>query len=177
MIGFFYPTTMTLTSGALSSSYPDLLDATLTLEAYTGDLGLNEGVPTSAYELDTASLTQVAGRKSTTKTLTLSIGETAELPDGLGSVELTSVKRFVSLDVHHDPTSGWVLAFALLVLGGLLTGLFVPRRRVWIKAIDTDGGVRLEYAALARGEDPGLDAAITAIAQKHGAALGLKVEQ
>lgn len=177
MIGFFYPTTMTLTSGALSSSYPDLLDATLTLEAYTGDLGLNEGVPTSAYSLDTASLTQVAGRKSTTKTLTLSVGETAELPDGLGSVELTSVKRFVSLDVHHDPTSGWVLGFSILVLAGLLTGLFVPRRRVWIKAIDTGDGVRLEYAALARGEDPALDAAITAIAQKHGSALGLKVEQ
>ncbi|WXZ49510.1 cytochrome c biogenesis protein ResB [Clavibacter tessellarius] len=32
--------------------------------------------------------------------------------------------------MHHDPTQGWVLLFAILILGGLLTSLFVPRRRV-----------------------------------------------
>jgi len=171
MIGFFYPTTMRLQSGAFSSSHPDLRDATLTLEAYTGDLGLDKGIPRSAYSLDTDGMTQVAGRKSSTPTLALKIGDTVQLPDGLGSVELSEVRRFVSLDIHHDPTQLWVLAFALLVLAGLLTGLFIPRRRLWAKAVRGEDG----YAGLARGEDPTLQAAVTAFAQKHAALLGIKV--
>jgi cytochrome c biogenesis protein len=83
----------------------------------------------------------------------------------------------VSLDIHHDPTQIWVLVFAILVLGGLLTGLFVPRRRVWIKAVQTDGGTRFEYAGLARGEDPTLESAIADIATKHSTSLGLKLIQ
>jgi cytochrome c biogenesis protein len=99
------------------------------------------------------------------------------MPNGLGSVEFSEVKRFVSLDVHHDPTQIWVLIFAILVLGGLLTGLFVPRRRVWIKSVDTADGIRFEYAGLARGEDPTLEAAIAEIARKHSAQVGLKLTQ
>jgi cytochrome c biogenesis protein len=69
-----------------------------------------------------------------------------------------------------------VLFFAILVLLGLLTGLFVPRRRVWVKAIEAeDGSIRLEYAGLARGEDPGLDAAVADIAAKHSQQLGLRL--
>ena len=47
-----------------------------------------------------------------------------------------SVPRFASFDIHHDPTQGWVLVFAVLILGGLLVSLFVPRRRMWVKAAD-----------------------------------------
>jgi len=79
--------------------------------------------------------------------------------------------------VHRDPAQGWVLVFAILVLGGLLTGLFVPRRRVWVKVVETGGGdIRIEYAGLARGEDPTLDTAVADIAAKHSTALGLKVD-
>jgi cytochrome c biogenesis protein len=63
-----------------------------------------------------------------------------------------------------------VLAFALLVVAGLLTSLFIPRRRVWIKV----AGDRIEYAGLARGEDPTLEAAVEALAQSHADALRLK---
>ncbi len=176
MIGFFYPTTLPLASGAFSSSHPDLRDPTLTLEAYRGDLGLDGGIPRSAYSLDTDALTQVAGRTSETPTLALKIGDTVELPDGLGSVELSEVKRFVSLDIHHDPTQTWVFIFSVLVLAGLLTGLFIPRRRLWVKFVaGADGTSTLEYAGLARGDDPTLMAAVTAFAQKHAAGLGIKV--
>jgi cytochrome c biogenesis protein len=175
MIGFFYPTAAELDTGALASSFPDLNAPVLSLQVYTGDLGLDGGVPKSVYSLNVDDLTQVAGRSDA---LRLTPGETVELPNGLGTIELgATVKRFVSLDIHRDPTQVWVLLFAGLVLGGLLTGLFVPRRRVWVKVLDNGAdGIRIEYAGLARGEDPGLDAAIADIAAKHSAHVGLKVD-
>ncbi|WP_213815553.1 cytochrome c biogenesis protein ResB [Glaciihabitans sp. dw_435] len=177
--GFFYPTVCdtTVCTGALTSVHPDLLDPTLTLQVYTGNLGLDKGVPTSAFALNTDKLTEVAGTKAATPSLLLKVGDTVDLPNGLGSVTFDSVKRFISLDVHHDPTQLWVLGFAVLVLAGLLTGLFVPRRRVWVKAVETEDGVRFEYAGLARGEDPGLEAAIADIAKKHSQHLGLKLSR
>ena len=63
------------------------------------------------------------------------------------------------------------------VVLGLLTSLFIPRRRVWVKATEkSDGVVTLEYAGLARGEDPRLEAAVADIAAAHKKHLGLKVE-
>lgn len=86
-----------------------------------------------------------------------------------------SVARFASFDVQQDPAQGWVLVFSILTLIGLLTSLFIPRRRVWIKATDNaDGTLRIQYAGLARGEDPGLADAVAAIASRHGDALVLR---
>ncbi|MHB1235648.1 MAG: cytochrome c biogenesis protein ResB, partial [Microbacteriaceae bacterium] len=60
-------------------------------------------------------------------------------------------------------------------LAGLLTALFVPRRRVWVKAVEhKDGRVSLEYAGLARGEDPQLDRAVADLAERHRQQLGIK---
>ena len=75
----------------------------------------------------------------------------------------------MSVDIHHDPTPAFALLFALLILGGLLLSLFVPRRRVWIKAIPGRGtaATRIEYAGLARGEDPTLARAVADLAERH----------
>ena len=193
MIGFFYPTAAQLPTGAMTSSFPDLRDPLLTLNVYTGDLGLDDGVPRSVYSLDTEDMTQVAGGDSATEAVRLRPGETANLPDGLGTVTFEdarpanssaeagyadSVLRFATLDITYDPSRGWVLGFALLAVGGLLTSLFVPRRRVWVKAVDREGGgIRLEYAGLARGEDPSLDAAIGDLAKRHAQQLEMKESQ
>jgi cytochrome c biogenesis protein len=185
LVGFFYPTQDETTTGSYFSSFPDLEYPVLTLNVYSGDLGLNDGVPTSVYALDTDDMEPLATRTSDIKPLELKPGETQELPNGLGSVTFEnatpdaaagdtsgSVLRFASFDIHHDPTQGWVLLFASLVLGGLLTSLFVPRRRLWVKAVEQpDGSVRLEYAGLARGEDPGLESAVSALADRHTALL------
>ncbi|MCJ1709988.1 cytochrome c biogenesis protein ResB [Clavibacter michiganensis subsp. phaseoli] len=172
MLGFFYPT-QGAEKAPFFSSYPDLDNPLLTLNVYTGDLGIDGGVPTSVYTLDVNDLTQLTGGKTGVQSIELAPGQTADLPDGLGTVSLDSVPRFVSFDVHHDPTQRWVLLFAILVLGGLLTSLFVPRRRVWVKAVpQADGSTTLEYAGLARGEDPTLEAAVAALADKHVAGLG-----
>jgi len=185
LIGFFYPTQAVTESGAYFSSYPDLEYPLLTFNVFTGDLGLDAGVPASVYSLNTDKLTQLVGGKTGVKAIELRPGETQILPNGLGSVRFDdarpgekaddfsgSVLRFASFDINNDPTQGWVLFFAILALFGLLTSLFIARRRVWVKAVvETDGSVRLEYAGLARGDDPALEADIAALANRHGSVL------
>jgi cytochrome c biogenesis protein len=172
MLGFLYPTTGTLDSGALVSVYPDLISPTLTLEVYEGDLGLDNGRGTNAYALNTDSLEQIAGRTSETDTIRLTPGDRVELPNNLGSVELASIPRFASLDVHHDPSQLPVLLFSILVVAGLVTSLFVPRRRLWVSVqTDSSGTTTIEYAALARGDDPNLEVAVTEFAEKHSQQL------
>lgn len=183
LVGFFYPTTGVLESGAFFSAYGDLTNPTLTLDVYTGDLGINDGVPRSVYVLDTSGMTKLTGRTTDVASIELAPGQTAQLPNGLGSVTIEdespagatdaskSVKRFASLQIHRDESGVWVLGFALLALGGLMIALFVPRRRVWVKATAQDGAVALEYAALARGEDPTLAAAVDDLVAGHARLL------
>jgi len=191
MRAFFYPTAAESSNGVLGSVYPDLRNPVLSLVVFTGDLGINKGVPKSVYVLDTDKMTPLAGPGAAdgTSALRLKPGESAKIPGGIGSITFEnrapasdssnlsqSVQRFASFDVHRDPTQGWVLFFAICVLAGLLTSLFIPRRRLWIKVVELSGGrLRIEYAGLARGEDPTLDAAVSAIAQRHSQQLGLRL--
>lgn len=167
MVGFFYPTQGQLASGAHVSVYPDLTYPVLTLNVYAGDLGLNDGAPKSVYVLDTSTLTQLTGGDTGVDSIELKPGESQELPAGLGTIALENVPRFASFEVHSDPAQGWALVFSLTVLGGLLLSLFVPRRRLWVKATPLPSGVRLEYAGLGRGDDPRLDAAVAALEKAH----------
>ena len=185
LIGFFYPTAVQQTSGtnagAFTSNYPDVKNPMLSLQVYTGNLGLDDGVPQSVYQLSTKGLQQIAGRQSDTPSIAMKPGQTKQLPDGAGSITFDGVKRYVSLDVHHDPSQLWVAFFAILSVLGLLTSLFVPRRRVWVKAVRRtgadDGGFDVEYAGLARGEDPNLERAVADIAQKHMSDLGVRISK
>ncbi len=166
--GFFYPTKVDGgdEAGAFSS-YPDLTNPVMTLNVFVGDLGIDLGVPQSVYVLDTSNMEAVAGRALETKSLELRIGDTVDLPQGMGTITLESVPRYAAFEVMNNPTQAWVLVFALIAIAGLLTSLFVPRRRVWVKAIPDEGGVRLEYAALARGDDPTLEAAVAQLRELH----------
>jgi cytochrome c biogenesis protein len=192
MRAFFYPTAAQNADKTFASTHPDLRNPELALVMYKGDLGINKGEPKSVYVLDTDKMTEIAGPDvAGDSSVHLKPGETAKIPGGLGTVTFEnrapagdkkdvekSVPRFASLDVHRDPTQGWVLVFAILVVAGLLTSLFIPRRRMWVKAIELgDGRLRLEYAGLARGEDPGLEAAVTDLAQRHSQALGLRLTE
>jgi cytochrome c biogenesis protein len=172
LIGFFYPTQDKTASGMSISTYPDAQYPVLSLNVYQGDLGLDTGIPTSVYSLDVDKMTKLTGINTDLPSIELKPGETAQLPNGLGSVTFDNVKRFASFDVHHDPTAGWVLFFSIAVMGGLLTSLFIPRRRLWVKALEKDDGtIVLEYAGLARGDDPKLEDAVTDLATRHAAAI------
>jgi cytochrome c biogenesis protein len=186
MIGFLYPTQTTLDSGAYASTYPDLVYPVLTLNVYSGDLGIDNGTPTSVYTLDPSTMEQLTGGSTGVDSIELMPGETQDLPNGLGTVTFEdvtpdgqpdaadgdysqSVDRFASFDIHRDPSQGWVLLFAILIIAGLLVSLFIPRRRLWVKAATRpDGTIALEYAGLARGEDPGLADAVSSLADRHG---------
>lgn len=171
MVGIFAPDALDA-DGVLSSFSPEPSNPVVQLEIYGGDLGLDVGVPVNAYTLETEGLEPLTGRDADAPALQLALGETAELPDGLGTIEFTDLRRFVSLDIHHDPSQGLVLVFSLLVFGGLLVSLFTRRRRVWVKVRSSADGVVVDYAGLARGEDPGLDAAVADVAARHRRALG-----
>ncbi|MEJ1088166.1 cytochrome c biogenesis protein ResB [Microbacterium sp. Mu-80] len=180
MIGFLYPTVVELESGAYASAHGALNLPLLTLDVYQGDLGIDGGKPVSVFELDTDELEKLNGRGTDVESIELQPGETADLPNGLGTVTfedaspdgandtLQSVKRYASLQIHHDDSATWVLVFALLALGGLGLALFVPRRRMWVKATASDDDrIHLEYAGLARGEDPTLAAAVDDLVRGH----------
>jgi cytochrome c biogenesis protein len=183
LVGFFYPTQAPLQSGAFTSAYPALVNPVMTLDVYAGDLGIDDGTPRSVYTLDPTDMTQLTGRAVDVDSIELAPGETAELPDGLGTITFEndspagvegyeqSVKRFVSLSIHRDAAATWVLAFAVLAVLGLLAALFIPRRRLWVKATPENGALKIEYAGLARGEDPTIGAALDQFVRRHGETL------
>jgi cytochrome c biogenesis protein len=153
IVGFFYPSKIELASGAYTSIFPGVVDPLVSLNVYTGDLGLDSGIPLNVYALDTDRLTQVAGRGTDNPAVELALGETADLPNGLGTVSFDGIKRFASLDIAYNPGQIWVLLFSLLALAAVTVSLVTPRRRVWVKS--TTGG--FEVAALSRRDDPKLE--------------------
>ncbi|KAA9089825.1 cytochrome c biogenesis protein ResB [Microbacterium radiodurans] len=181
LVGFFYPTAATLANGAIGSAYGDLTNPLVTFWVYQGDLGIDDGTPRSVYTLDPTGMEQIAGNDSDVASLQLEPGQTVDLPNGLGTVTFQderatgaeeSVKRYVSLSIHRDVGAPFVLVFAILATLGLLAGLFVPRRRLWVKATPSAAAIHVEYAGLARGEDPAIRAAVADLSRTHLAGLG-----
>ncbi|PYI67937.1 cytochrome c biogenesis protein ResB [Arthrobacter livingstonensis] len=154
-VGFFLPTALMDTStGVAYGSDPDPFNPQLNLNAYTGDLGLDNGIPRNVYTLDTSKLKQINGRDMKSGGIVLAPGKSYTLPDGNGSISFDGIKRFAALDIRHDPGQVYVLVFAVLALGGLMASLFLNRRRVWIRTGNhPDGRTMVEFGLLARGED------------------------
>jgi len=177
--GIFLPTAALGTDGMPASSFPDARDPVLYLTVWTGDLGLDDGVPQNVYELDTSEMTLITTGDGIPVRLRLEPGQTAELPDGLGSVTFDSLDRYAGFTVRHDPARGAALVFSLLAIAGLTASLFVPRRRLWLRAgaapagasdggsVSEGGRTLVEVGALARSEDHGLageaDAVLAAV--------------
>ncbi|MEL0261381.1 MAG: cytochrome c biogenesis protein ResB, partial [Aquiluna sp.] len=67
--------------------------------------------------------------------------------------------RYASLDIAYNPGGIWVLVFAALALVSLVLSLSIQRRRVWVRVTDE----KIEYAALARGDDAGLESLVLEI--------------
>lgn len=150
---FFYPTVAKLKTGAFTSGFPAPINPLLTMNIYEGNLGLDNGIPSNVFSLQVHGLNQLTGGKTGVKSIELEVGQSATLPKGLGTVTFEGLKRYAALDVDYNPTQVWVLISALLALSGLILSLLIPRRRVWVKK--TAAG--FEVAALARGDDPGLN--------------------
>lgn len=151
LVGYFLPTGVIDDMGP-RSEYPDLVDPQLVLTAYTGDLGLDEGVPRNAYQIDITELEPVTGEDGNQTLIRLYPGQTFELANG-ATLSFDGVKRFAAFDIRHDPFEAFTLISALAATLGLILSLFIPRRRVWVRVTPTESGTVLEVAGLARSED------------------------
>ena len=158
LTGYFLPTAVINADGTARSAFPQPENPMLVLQVWSGDLGLDAGVPQNVYKLDTATMTAATGSDGKRAQVLVAPGQTVKLPDGLGTITMSKdIPRYVALDLRYDPSLAWVLTFALLALAGLGVSLFTPRRRVWVRAWALPSGdTQVELAGLARGDDAGL---------------------
>jgi cytochrome c biogenesis protein len=165
LFGVFLPTEGTdPATGSQVSVFPDDQNPKLQVYAFTGDLGLDDGVAQSVYVLDQSKLSQVKNADGTQFTKMIGVGDTVKLPGGNGTVTFDGVKRYVALDVRYDPTKTYVLVFALMALFGVTSSLFIRRRRVWFRAVPaddrSDGTTVVSIGGLSRTEDMQLAAEV-----------------
>ncbi len=148
--GFFMPTFAASAQRGVFSAFPDALNPGLSLRAYTGDLGLDDGLPQSVYELDTDRMKPVLDKDGKPLQIILSPGRGVRLPDGLGTVRFEGWQRWVKLQVSDAPAKTPTLVSITIGLLGLMGSLFVRRRRAWVRVLDTPEGTRVEVAGLDR---------------------------
>jgi cytochrome c biogenesis protein len=148
--GLFLPTYgFTMETGPYSR-FPDALDPVLSLLPYTGDLGLESGVPQSVYALDKEQLEVIEGEDGDPARLDIALGQTKQLPGGVGSIEFRGVERWVKLQISETPGKRIALAGVVLALLGLLGSLFIRPRRAWVRVREEDGRTVVELAGLDR---------------------------
>jgi cytochrome c biogenesis protein len=181
-IGVFVPTAVMLPDGTLSSLFPATDHPAVSLVGYSGNLGMNSGIPQSVYQLDTSGMTKLAGSPRL-----MVPGQTWTLPGGKGKITFVGVKQWVSITITHDPGQLPALICGILALAGLLLSFIVRRRRVFVRAApaasgtgsevtiggltrsDATGGFEDEFASLA-AEIAAVTAVTTAGTGEHSPA-------
>jgi cytochrome c biogenesis protein len=148
--GLFFPTYLSV-DGNPVNVMGDARNPTLSLEAWTGDLGMDDGAGGSVYELDKSRATKVTETDGSMFRIDLQPGQTVDLPEGAGSVTFEGVERWTRLQVSRTPGMYVALGGVVLALMGLLLSLFVRPRRVWVRASQAeDGTTHVEVAGLDR---------------------------
>jgi cytochrome c biogenesis protein len=149
LTGFFYPTAGGSPLGGVTSVYPAPERPVLSLAAWSGDLGMNTGIPQSVYSLPVAKLKNIGVTQ-------LTPGQTWHVKDG-ATVTFHGIDQWATFQVAHEPGKRTLLAGAVCVIAGLLASLRVRRRRFWLRAVPAaaggDGGRTVVMAAgLARSD-------------------------
>jgi cytochrome c biogenesis protein len=148
--GVFLPSADDL-KGRLASVFPAALNPQVSLVAFTGNLGMNSGVPQSVYTLDTAGLHRLPITPRP-----LSVGQSMKLPDGAGTITYTGYKQWISLAITYDPGQLPALASGIAALFGLILSFMIRRRRVFVRAAaGPDGGTEVTFGGLARSDAAG----------------------
>ena len=151
----FLPTAERTAARGGFSTYPEALKPLLDLAAWSGDLGLDSGIPQSVYRIDTEKLRQIG-------LASLAPGQTWNIPGGVGSITFDGFTPWVNLQVVRDPGKGFSLVGAIAILLGLLVSLFGRRHRIWVRVSQKDGDTIVHIAGLTRS--PGLDEEIRSLA-------------
>ena len=141
--GFLYPTFI-LADGNPRNLYGAADNPLISLNVWTGDLNMDTGQSQSVYVLDKSKAEAVPGKNGQPYRIDLSIGETAELPDGLGSVTFEDMYSWQRIQISQTPGKQIALAGVVLALIGLMGSLFIRSRRVWVRATVTDVEGRAE---------------------------------
>jgi cytochrome c biogenesis protein len=147
-----------------ASMFGDDKNPFITMQAYVGDLGMDDGVPQSVYTLEKDGLSLLKKPDGSMFRADLHVGETVELPGANGSVTFEGVEPWVRVQVSKRPGTPFALGGAILALLGLLGSLFIRPRRLWVRAVSgADGETLVEVAGLDRSAGGDLTAEIEAI--------------
>ncbi|WP_425387946.1 cytochrome c biogenesis protein ResB [Amycolatopsis nigrescens] len=165
--GLFAPTA-SMQGKVLSSRFPALTDPAVAVDVMQGDLGLDSGRGQSIFEVDKGMVDQ--GKLNRVARENLKVGQEITIPDGT-KIKFDGVGQWIRLQVSHDPTQGWVLGCAVVMLLGLAASLTVKRRRFWVRVTPVTGenDVRLtvvEVGGLARTDQAGYGEEFNRIADK-----------
>lgn len=154
--GYFFPTGALTDSGQPYSAFPDADNPVLSLVAYSGNLGVDSGLPQSVYVLDKTGLKPYTMDNGAPQPLLLRPGKTAKLPGGGGTISFDGYQRWVKLQISRSPGKIVPLLGVLGAIVGLLGSLFVRPRRTWVRVRQESGRTVWEVAALDRasGGDP-----------------------
>ena len=162
--GFFLPTGVIDDKGP-HSVFPDALDPQLALTAFSGELFAG-GASQSVYTLDTTGMTPLPGKDGADQLrILLRPGQTAQLPEGRGSITFDGVERFAGLSIRTDPGKTLTLVASLLALLGLVASLVVRRRRVFVRVgpAPEAGRTVVSVGGLAKDDDEGMDDEVAAV--------------
>ncbi len=152
--GLLAPTAF-MHGSVLTSSAPGLDQPAVAVDVLRGDLGLDAGRGQSVFEVDQSLIDD--GRLKKVARQNLKVGEELKLDDGT-KIRFDGVGQWVSLQVSHDPTQGFVLGFAITMFLGLGASLLVKRRRLWVRVkpgTEDEPGTVIEVAGLARTDQAG----------------------
>jgi cytochrome c biogenesis protein len=168
--GFFLPTAEPTFKDGPVSLFPDAQNPELALSVWEGNL-FPGGAPQSVYTLNTDEMTQVTRADGSPDLVRLKPGQTAELPGGRGSITFDSVKRYAGFSVRTDPGALVSLVSAVLATLGLILGLTIKRRRVFVRVRPADGAggaagapaTVVTIGGLSKDSDSGLAAVVAAV--------------
>ncbi len=161
--GEFYPTYAFTDETGPFSAFGDSLNPAISMIAWAGDLGMDDGTPQSVYSLDTEDAEQVRAEDGSMFRLDLTPGQSAELPDGLGTVTFEGVERWNRIQISRSPGKFVALGGVVLALLGLLGSLFIRPRRVWVRAWSENGATVVDVAGLDRSGGGDVAAELEAI--------------
>jgi cytochrome c biogenesis protein len=134
-----------------ASIFGDDKNPYLTMQAYVGDLGMDDGGSQSVYTLEKGGMKLLAKPDGKMFRVDLHVGESVKLPGANGTVTFDGVEPWVRVQISKRPGTPLALGGAILALLGLLGSLFIRPRRLWVRAVaGADGMTLVEVAGLDR---------------------------
>jgi cytochrome c biogenesis protein len=159
--GELYPTYAFDDDHGPYSTFGNALDPVISMTAWVGDLGMDDGSPESVYAMDTANMRMLKKPDGKMFRVDLRPGESVDLPEGAGSVSFDGLQRWTRVQISRQPGTQLALGGVIAALLGLLASLFIRPRRVWVRVRETEGVTTVEVAGLDRSEggDPAVEVA------------------